>query len=202
MYATLKEIYEFDRTLFNTPAIPTDLDKDVLITVIMDECGDNEVRYSDPAMLKIIIDAFFQSNNYRYSELIKTMQYDYDPLVNYDLTVTVDRKHAATRRNASSGSARSDGENRVSAFDSPLYSPERNSTVKESSSSNENENSDAVESESRREFGDNSARSTQYMIEEQRRVVDYNIYRKIALEFEDEITIPTWGRSIKYGYTV
>lgn len=195
MYATLKEIYEFDSTLFNTPAIPADLEKDVLITVIMDECGDNEVRYSDPAMLKIIIDAFFQSNNYRYSELIKTLNYDYDPLVNYDLTVTVDRKHAATRRNSSSGSSRSDGENRVSAFDSPLYSPERNSTVKESSNANENENSDAVESESRREFGDNSARSTQYMIEEQRRVVDYNIYRKIALEFEDEITIPTWGRS-------
>lgn len=195
MYATLKEIYEFDSTLFNTPAIPADLEKDVLITVIMDECGDNEVRYSDPAMLKIIIDAFFQSNNYRYSELIKTLNYDYDPLVNYNLTVTVDRKHAATRRNSSSGSSRSDGENRVSAFDSPLYSPERNSTVKESSNANENENSDAVESESRREFGDNSARSTQYMIEEQRRVVDYNIYRKIALEFEDEITIPTWGRS-------
>lgn len=195
MYATLKEIYEFDSTLFDTPAIPADLEKDVLITVIMDECGDNEVRYSNPAILKMIIDAFFQSNNYRYSELIKTLQYDYDPLVNYDLTVTVDRKHAATRRNSSSGSSRSDGENRVSAFDSPLYSPERNSTVKESSSANENENSDAVESESRREFGDNSARSTQYMIEEQRRVVDYNIYRKIALEFEDEITIPTWGRS-------
>ena len=194
MYATLKEIYEFDSTLFDTPAIPADLEKDVLITVIMDECGDNEVRYSNPAILKMIIDAFFQSNNYRYSELIKTLQYDYDPLVNYDLTVTVDRKHAATRRNSSSGSSRSDGENRVSAFDSPLYSPERNSTVKESSSANENENSDAVESESRREFGDNSARSTQYMIEEQRRVVDYNIYRKIALEFEDEITIPTWGR--------
>lgn len=197
MYATLKEIYEFDSTLFNTPAIPTDLEKDVLVTIIMDECGDNEVRYSDPAMLKMIIDAFFQSNNYRYTELIKTLQYDYDPLVNYDLTVTVDRKHAATRRNSSSGSSRSDGENRVSAFDSPLYSPDRNSTVKESSSGSENENSDAVESESRREFGDNSARSTQYMIEEQRRVVDYNIYRKIALEFEDEITIPTWGRNIR-----
>lgn len=195
MYATLKEIYEFDSTLFDTPAIPADLEKDVLITVIMDECGDNEVRYSNPAMLKIIIDAFFQSNNYRYSEFIKTLNYDYDPLVNYDLTVTVDRKHAATRRNSSSGSSRSDGENRVSAFDSPLYSPERNSTVKESSNAKENENSDVVESESRREFGDNSARSTQYMIEEQRRVVDYNIYRKIALEFEDEITIPTWGRS-------
>lgn len=202
MYATLKEIYEFDSTLFDTPAIPVDLEKDVLITVIMDECGDNEVRYSNPAMLKMIIDAFFQSNNYRYTELIKTLHYNYDPLVNYDLTITVDRKHAATRRNASSGSARSDGENRVSAFDSPLYSPERNSTVKESSSSSENENSDAVESETRRESGDNSARSTQYMIEEQRRVVDYNIYRKIALEFEDEITIPTWGRSIKYGYTM
>lgn len=194
MYATLREIYQFDNTIFDTPAIPSDLQKDVLITVILDECGDNEVRYSNPEMLKLIIDAFFQTNQYKYTELIKTLNYDYDPLVNYDLTITTTRKRAGVRKRNTSGKNGTGGETKVSAYDSTLYSPERMNTGWEEYSSGDSEDSSGEETETRNESGDNSARSTQYMIEEQRRVVEYNIYKKIALEIEDEITIPTWGR--------
>lgn len=194
MYATLREIYQFDNTIFDTPAIPADLQKDVLITVILDECGDNEVRYSNPEMLKMIIDAFFQTNQYKYTELIKTLNYDYDPLINYDLTITTTRRRADVRKRNTSGKNGTGGENRVSAYDSTLYSPERMSTGWEEYRSGDSEDSSGEETEIRNESGDNSARSTQYMIEEQRRVVEYNIYKKIALEIEDEITIPTWGR--------
>lgn len=197
MYATLKEMYDFDNSIFDSPAVPSAIDKDTMIVVILDECGGNEVRYSNPDILKIIINAFFESNNYKYSELIKTTQFDYDPLVNYDLTITTTRKRSDNRDRKSKGNSGSSAENMVSAYDSSSYSPERKSSGQENYENTENENVSGEETETRNESGDNSARSTQYMIQEQRNIVDFNVYKVIALDIENEITIPTWGRECK-----
>lgn len=194
MYATLAEIYEYDNTIFDTDAMPADIDKNVLVTIILDECGENEVRYSNPAILKIIIDAFFRSNEYKYGELVKTMQYDYDPLVNYDLTITSTRKRKNSRNLTQSGESDGSTESKVSAYDTTSYSPDRMADSDSSYKSSEDETADGEETETRTESGDNSARSTQYMINEQRQIVDFNVYKIIAREIEDEITIPTWGR--------
>lgn len=194
MYATLAEIYEYDNTIFDTDAMPADIDKNVLVTTILDECGENEVRYSNPAILKIIIDAFFRSNEYKYGELVKTMQYDYDPLVNYDLTITSTRKRKNSRNLTQSGESDGSTESKVSAYDTTSYSPERLTDSDGTYKSSEDETADGEETETRTESGDNSARSTQYMINEQRQIVDFNVYKIIAREIEDEITIPTWGR--------
>ena len=194
MYATLAEIYEYDNTIFDTDAMPADIDKNVLVTIILDECGENEVRYSNPAILKIIIDAFFRSNEYKYGELVKTMQYDYDPLVNYDLTITSTRKRKNSRNLTQSGESDGSTESKVSAYDTTSYSPDRMADSDSSYKSSEDETADGEETETRTESGDNSARSTQYMINEQRQIVDFNVYKIIARDIEDEITIPTWGR--------
>lgn len=194
MYATLAEIYEYDNTIFDTDAMPADIDKNVLVTIILDECGENEVRYSNPAILKIIIDAFFRSNEYKYGELVKTMQYDYDPLVNYDLTITSTRKRKNSRILTQSGESDGSTESKVSAYDTTSYSPDRMADSDSSYKSSEDETADGEETVTRTESGDNSARSTQYMINEQRQIVDFNVYKIIAREIEDEITIPTWGR--------
>lgn len=190
MYAKLRDMYIYDNTLFDKAKMPENLVKETLIEIILDECGDNEVLYDNPEILKMMINAFFESGYYKYKGLADSTQYEYDPLINYDLTITESRDRNNDRKTTSEGT--SDTETKVSAFNSNSYSPDRSGN--DSSKVNESENSKEKEEVTRREFGDNSARSTQYMIKEQRDILNFNVYKVIASDFEDEITIPVYTK--------
>lgn len=192
---TLSGFYEYDNTLFGGARIPDGIDKKTLIATILDYCGENISRYGSPSILKKMINNYFEINFYRFNELYKTMNYDYDPLLNYDLTIEVDRTNESNRNLdagiQSNGSSQLD----VSAFDSEDYSHDRKTTDSSNNTTTEQENIGGQDTERRREYGDNSARSTQYMIKEQREIVDYNIYNIIAYDFETAITIPVYTRA-------
>lgn len=178
MYARFIDIYTFDNTLFDGAKIPENLQKETLIEIILSECGENEVLYDNPEILKMMINAFFESGYYKYKGLADTTEYEYDPLVNYDLTITEERD--------TNSEGTSDTETKVSAFNSNTYSPDRSGN--DASKVKENEKI------TRTEKGDNSARSTQYMIKEQRDILNFNVYKIIASDFEDEITIPVYSK--------
>lgn len=192
---TLAGMYEYDSTIFDDIDIPEGMEKDNIVMTILGACGGNEVRYPNPKILKAMIQNFFYINAFKYAELWKTTQYDYDPLVNYDLEIEVSRSRGDDR--TLNGSIESSGtsEAQVSAFDSSSYSPERKAIDSSENSTSETESANGWDTETRHEHGDNSARSTQYMIKEQRDVVDFNLYLIIADEFEDYITIPVYSRS-------
>ena len=192
---SLYGLYEYDNTLFDSFVYPDGMDKETIVTSILVACGDNEVRYPNPLRCKAMINHFFKSNEWRFNELWKTTQYDYDPLVNYDLEITVNRTNSAERNLNAELESGGTSESQVSAFNSTAYQPERKAIDSSNNSSNETENTSGEDSEIRHEKGDNSARSTQYMIKEQRDVVDFNLYEMIASEFEDFITIPVYTRS-------
>ena len=192
---TLNGLLEYDNTLFDTFVLPDGMDRQTMINAIMVECGQNELRYPQPEYCKAMINHFFKVNEWRFNELWKTTQYDYDPLINYDLEITVERKNKGNRKLDADITSSGTSESQVSAFNSLSYSPERKAIDSSSNGTTENEDTSGEDSETRHEVGDNSARSTQYMIKEQRDVVDYNLYMIIASEFEDFITIPVYSRS-------
>ena len=192
---SLAGMYEYDNTIFDDIVIPEGIDKPNLIMTILGSCGGNEVRYPNAPILKTMIDNFFYTNAYKFSELWKTTQFEYDPLVNYDLEITEHREETHSDKVENSVVSSQSNENKVSAFDSNVYSPESSQTGSGNSSSDETREGGNQYDYTRTERGDNSARSTQYMIQEQREVVDFNLYRIIANLFEDEITIPVYSRS-------
>lgn len=211
LHLTLGGIYNYDNTIFDDIDIPQGVDKNTLVTEILRECGGNESRYQNPKILKTMIENFFHTNAWRYSELWKTTQYDYEPLVNYDLEITETRESKnninGNRSVNSSGNiseqGNSENEKTVSAYNSNGYSPDEKNTIKQTNSNSsrssgtetEKRNEDGNETITRHEKGDNSARSTQYMIKEQRDVVDFNFYKLVADEFEDELTLPIYYRT-------
>lgn len=211
LHLTLGGIYNYDNTLFDDIVIPDNADKDVLITEILRQSAGNESRYQSPKLLKRMIENFFKTNEWKFSELWKTTEYEYDPLVNYDLEISETREREENNdrtRNVesirnSTGTSKGTVKEGVSAYNVSDYSPKSKTdsdgtiTNNGTGSETETENSkgDGTESIIRREKGDNSARSTQYMIKEQREIVDFNWYQIVANEFEDELTIPIYYRT-------
>ena len=202
MTLTLGGMYNYDQTIFDGIEIPEDMDKNALVNTILAHCGGNEVRYPSIPILATMIQTFFVTNKYKINKLWETTKFDYEPLVNYDLTIEVKREHKGTDKTETTGNSENSSngttENQVSAFNQTTYTPSSKSTFNDSGKSNNSENetyeTNRDETETRHEHGDNSARSTQYMIGEERQVADFNIYHIIADLFEDEITIPVYGK--------
>lgn len=201
---TLQGMYQFDNTILSNYVIPDKLDRDILNGTILDYCGNNAVRYTDPETLHSMINLFFNKNAKVYQDLCDTMFYDYDPLVNYDLEITETRHHEGNDNENRSVNGEASGnttdETRVSAYNSSSYSPSEQVTShgesKNSGTETTRTDTEHDETISRREKGDNSARSTQYMIQEQRKVVDFNLYDRIRSDFENEITIAVYTRRV------
>lgn len=199
---TLLGMYQFDNSILSDYVLPEGMDRDILNGTILDYCGENAVRYGDPDTLHAMINLMFRKNQKVYQELWDTLNYDYDPLLNYDLTIEETRQHKGgdkTERTVENhDKSESTAENKVSAFNSSSYSPDTQTTTSGKGDSDGKENTefttDRNEDVKRREYGDNSARSTQYMINEQRRVVDFNLYDRIRQDFEKEITIAVYTR--------
>lgn len=205
---TLLGMYQFDPSIMSDYILPDGMDRGIMTATILDYCGNNQVRYGDPETLHTMINLFFRKNQKLYSELWDTLNYDYEPLVNYDLTIQEERTHGGgdtTKRNATAGSTsntQGHNEHRVSAFNSDIYSADNQDdstgsmTSEGTAEETEEFTTDRNEKVVRHETGDNSARSTQYMIQEQRAVVDFNLYDRIRTDFEDEITIPVYSREV------
>lgn len=195
LHFTLGGLYAYDNTIFDDAVFPDGIDRDTLIFVILDMAGNNVCRYSSPAKLKNAITVFFKKNEYKFRGLIETTTFDYDPLVNYDLTITEKRTAAGNEKTESSARDHGTGESRVSGYDSSSYAPDSQNTTTASGNSSGNRDYNDLVDVVRTESGDNSARSTQYMIREQREIVNFNVYEVIASDFEDDITIPVYGRT-------
>lgn len=195
LHFTLGGLYAYDNTIFDEAVFPDGIDRDTLIFVIMDMAGNNVCRYSSPTKLKNAITVFFKKNEYKFKGLIETTTFDYDPLVNYDLTITEKRTAAGNEKTESTANDHGTGESRVSGYDSSSYVPDSQNTTSASGNSAGNRDYNDSVDVVRTESGDNSARSTQYMIREQREIVNFNVYEEIASDFEDDITIPVYGRT-------
>lgn len=212
---TLYGMYNYDPTIFDNITIPDGLNKNTLITEIMAECGENEVLYPNIPLLKHMIQTFFDSHSYKYQKLFETMNYDYDPLENYN--VTHKRTYTRTENGTDVRDTANDTvvdnslngttttENEVSAYDSASYSPSEKNTqtgeTKSGGTQNITENTSnkhdytITETEDSNDYGDNSARSAMYAIQEQRELVNFNLYKIIASDFENEITIPVYTKN-------
>lgn len=58
MKITLWGMWNYDNSLFNEIDVDARLNKNLLITYIMQYCADNEVLYPNPDILKMCVNAF------------------------------------------------------------------------------------------------------------------------------------------------
>ena len=84
MKITLWGMWNYDNSLFNEIDVDARLNKNLLITYIMQYCADNEVLYTNPDILKMCVNAFFQARKDNYARIIDALTAEYNPIENTD----------------------------------------------------------------------------------------------------------------------
>lgn len=91
--ADLLSFYQYDETVLSELVLPEGVDKTVLINNLLMETSELEILYSDFDFLKGAIGAWSSKELPVWTELLKTTQYEYEPLWNKDYKTS----HTETR---------------------------------------------------------------------------------------------------------
>lgn len=182
---------------FDDADIDNRLDKDEIKMAILERCGTLLPLYTNTEMFKSFSDSFFKQRKNIISKLIDSTEFEYNPIANYDSTEEVTRKYdeKTTNQNQTIGNStrNSAQENNVSAYDSDVYQPKEKlvGTTNDNDTTNGSGSgtSDITENLTTRKRGNIGVTTTQQMIEAERKVVLFNVYNWIAIEFEQKFFI-------------
>lgn len=101
---SIMALYRYDSTIFDGMQLPEGVDKDMLVDNILLDASSLEVLYPDPVFLNRAITVWSRKRMPVWAELQKTLEYEYNPIDNYDRTETVTE---GIERSGSGSSSRS-----------------------------------------------------------------------------------------------
>lgn len=188
---TLLDVMTEDPALFDGISLPEAIDRETLVNQILFEGCSLYPIYQDPILLKSMINHYFLMRYQIHFELSETLEYDYEPLENYDRTE--DRSHNASGteginrdRNTDTTSSGTT-EQQVSAFNADTYQPQSKSISSATQGTDEGETIDRQHADEGTEHvrihGNVGVTTSQQMLEAQRNVVQFSLYDFIAKHF-------------------
>lgn len=207
MLASIQALYRYDNSIFEGLRLPTVsdivnvrdmidnppvLNKDTLIANIILTCAELSLVYPDPETIREAVTLWTNVNFQKWCELYSTMLYKYNPIWNKDGSYTDERtlSRADTGTANSSGSSSVDGDLRhnVTGYDTNAYSPNTQEVTDNSSSYSSQgattDNRAETEKTVHTEQGNIGVTSTMSMIQEQRNIVEFNLYDYITQDFK------------------
>lgn len=174
---SLLGLYAYKDGLFDGFTVPEGMSREDAINVILRECAPLELVYPDWDIMRGQITLWSHINEWRWRELWKTLEYEYDPIANYDRNEewTDSANGTTSTQGASSGY--------VYGYDSETRAHDQDS-----------EDSGTTTAASRnthtgRVSGNVGVTSTQELIKQQRESVRYNIYKEMAQDFKTEFCV-------------
>lgn len=192
------------------------IDKQVLIEEIVNCCAQSIPMYNTVPTFKSATEIFFKKWKYQITQLMDTLEYEYNPIWNKDGKTTEKRQIERVREEGVSDNTndnitdkRTVQENgsvatEVSAYNSSEYQPNNkdisssttnnNDTVNRDTdrSINTDENESTIDVFERLEQGNIGVTSTQSLIQEQRELMEFNIYKWIVEKYERELFLEVW----------
>ena len=185
--------------LLSDYVIDNRLDRETLNTSIIMELGAMRPITTDCTMFKIMLENFFSRYNMNITRLLDTMYLEYNPLYNKD----IQRKQNDTEHRHSigdidntdsydTGTDETD-ESKVSAYDASTYQPkEQNTFDKDVHHSGETTSDIESTVDTRKNTGENITGkdgndSYQKLIEQERKVREFNIYNWIIKQMRKEL---------------
>lgn len=181
---SLRGLYRYDPTVFDELVLPeTDVDRDDLIEALVLECADLEVLYPQPEVLRDAIGLWSRRRLSNWVKLAETLHYEYNPIHNYDRTETHERATGRTYSDTAEGNGTGTSTGSRNAYNSGWTEQDKavssnSSTTERSGEQNEEEGITI------RASGNIGVTTTQQMIEDERRVVGYNLTEAIIDEFK------------------
>ena len=176
-FLSVMGLYQVDQTIFDPMMVPEDLDKETVVGSILDECAELECVIPDPNVFKAVINYWSKKNVQPWSKMAAAQVAEYNPLWNKDGTYReVEKSNAASKTAGVNLTDRS-------AYDSNTYQPVDKSTANADTSAN------AEVIREREEHGNIGVTTTQQMIQEERDIADFDLYKIIIEEFKNRFCI-------------
>lgn len=206
-------LYSWNPKLFDDMKVPEQVDKAALVNRIIMDSLELEVLYNDPEYVQYRIGVWSKTRIGVWNELAKTMEYEYDPISNYDRKEEwtdnetrnlADNKNVTQHDDASSfsnQSEKSESTDSVAGFNNSGFVDKQKNEYNGSgnASANGEINSTIAEhgtdtgtidrTHTLRAYGNIGVTTTQQMIEAQRQAVLFNLYDTIKNEFIEEFCI-------------
>lgn len=169
MLLSIITLYEHDDTLFQGLQVPEGLDIEAVKNEILLQCGELEIMYPDLDIMKLAITTWSIANQYTWQKLYDTMVVEYNPIWNVDANVTIDRNTSG------SGNAT----DAVKGFNSNTWAE----------SDKTDTTSEAEEDVYERRTGNIGVTTTQTMLEQERKIAEFNMISYIAQSFKQRFCL-------------
>ncbi len=79
-------VTEFEPSIWNDFHVPSPLDEETARNKILLDCGELELLYSDPELLKYMITNWCMTESHIWQKLADTLDLEYNPIYNLDVT--------------------------------------------------------------------------------------------------------------------
>lgn len=210
--------YHWDNTLFNGMQIPSGIDRDLVVSAILEETSDFPIIITDLETLRYSINTWSSHRVDIWSKMLETTELEYNPIENYDRTET----ETNTITHTGTGTVKGDGgedkvvssntqkksgndqqKESVAAFNQAGMTDHTNSRtdydITDTGNSTSTRTNQHGETETRN-FSDNFTKNvrirgnigvttTQQMIDQERKIIDYDIIDIIVNEYKKKFCI-------------
>lgn len=178
-------LYQYSDTLFDnlempTFTIPSDppahvflVDKDTLISIILEKSSDFPVLYPDFDFMKFMIGVWSKNTAYMMQTLYDTINAKYNPMENYDRTSII------TREGSNTGTGTS--VNSQTSFNSDAF--------KDTGKTTSNASDTVKETVTDRAHGNIGVRSGQELIQQSRDIAAFKWYDIVAQDFINKFCV-------------
>lgn len=187
------DILALQPNFFDDADIDARLDREEIKMAILERCGTLFPLYTNSQMFKTFSDSFFKRKSKVITKLIDTTELEYNPIHNYDRSESITKEYEDSGTNT--GTVTNNGsrgsEDKVSAYDSDSYTPKdkRDETLNNDETRDLKDTRKGKETTTNKTSGNIGVTSTQKMINEERKVVLFDVYNWIAIEFEQHFFI-------------
>lgn len=148
MLISIVAIHNFDSTIFDNFQLPTEMNKETLVNMILLELGELSVYYSQPNILKFYIEHWSKSRLSVWQHLWDLAMEEYDPLDNYNRTDTVttdhghkliiDRANTENRQDSGNNSRNDTNNEYVYGYNSSTRAPSKENVLSETGQFSQN----------------------------------------------------------------
>lgn len=207
-------LYSLNKNIFDGLYLPEDVDKDILIDNLLQECSELEILYTEPSFMQFMIEKWSLKMKPTFDKVNEICKAEYNPLYNVDAyeTLIESRDLAGTKNISQSGSntistSGSDSEDatntrKVSGFNSnSLVDSEQTINDIDRSNSQTSEGSDSSTSDesstdtgtittTNRRYGNiGVTKSTELLRDAMAITPELNIYSFIINSFKDKFCL-------------
>lgn len=194
---SLLGLYQYDNTIFNELVLPEGMDKQLYINNLLMETAEMEVLFSNPATMRSVIGIWSSAHLDSWAKMWNTTKLEYNPIENYDrqedwtdnnkTNSKVESKDVGTGKNHSTDISKAAGFDSGNLVTSGQNDNDSNNESTQIGNSEGNSNEELKHTG--RVHGNIGVTTSQQMIEEERRVADWNMYEYLIDKFKQQFLL-------------